>query len=238
MPKSPWKKLRAELSLPPLPEPLLQQAFQHGSYVREQGLEPLASNQRLEFLGDAVLDLIVADHLFRHHPEAPEGSLTRQKASVVRAEALAAAARTLGLGRYLLLGHGEAASGGREKTSLLAETLEALIGAIYLAAGFEAAREFVVKHIPVPAATGPGAHIDSKSRLQELLQSHGRRPPTYRIVATSGPPHATIFQTEVRSGDLLLGRGSGRSKRESEQQAAAEALAAVDQWLPEIGRED
>ncbi|NPV47221.1 MAG: ribonuclease III [Armatimonadetes bacterium] len=237
MSRNPWRKLRAELSLPPLPEPLLQQAFQHGSYVREQGLEPLASNQRLEFLGDAVLDLIVADHLFRHHPEASEGLLTRQKASVVRADALAATARALGLGQYLLLGHGEAATGGRDKTSLLAETLEALIGAIYLAGGFEAAREFVLKHIPLPVATGPRAHMDSKSHLQELLQAHGRRPPCYRIVDTSGPPHATTFRTEVWSGDLLLGRGTGRSKRESEQQAAAEALATVDQWLPKLGRE-
>lgn len=238
MAESPWQKLRTELSLPPLPDPLLQQAFQHGSYVREQGLEPLASNQRLEFLGDAVLDAIVADELFRHYPAAPEGVLTRQKASVVRAEALAAAAQALGLGNYLLLGHGEEATGGREKVSLLAEALEALVGAIYLSLGFEAAREFVVAHVPLPVAVGPRAHLDNKSRLQELLQAHGRRPPSYIIAETSGPPHATTFRTEVRLGDTVLGRGSGRSKREAEQKAAAEALATTENWLPDIVRKD
>jgi ribonuclease-3 len=226
------------LALPPIPDDLLRQAFQHGSYVREQGLEPLATNQRLEFLGDAVLDVIVADELFRRHPQAAEGVLTRQKAAIVRAEALAAAARSLGLGDCLLLGHGEETSGGRGKPSLLAETLEALIGAIYLSQGLEASREFVLAHVFVPLTAERQAHVDSKSRLQELIQAHSRRPPSYTIVETSGPPHAARFETEVRSGDLTLGRGAGSSKREAEQNAAAEALAQADQWLAELTRED
>jgi ribonuclease-3 len=230
MPTNPWRKLRRTLSLPPVPDDLLQQAFQHGSYVREQGLEPLATNQRLEFLGDVVLDLVVAEALYLRHPRSSEGSLTRQKAAVVRAQALAEVAERMGLGEYLLLGRGEEESGGRAKPSLLAECLEALIGAVYLASGFEAARDFVLSHI-VTSGEPSGDQADCKSRLQEMLQSRLRRPPEYVTVATTGPPHDLVFTVEVRFAATVLGRGAGGSKREAEQQAAAEALAHAEEWL-------
>lgn len=227
-----WGELREKLSLSPVPDELLAQAFRHGSYVREQDLSKLASNQRLEFLGDSVLDLVVAEELYRTSPHLPEGKLTKRKAATVRDESLAHAARTMGLGDYLCLGRGEEDSGGRDKTSLLADVFEALVGAVYLAAGLEAARQLVLTHLSLPREETVSADFDHKTALQELVQRFVRHTPNYVVVGTSGPPHQLTFTVEVRFESLTIGSGEGHSKREAEQAAAGEALATAAQWLP------
>lgn len=236
MSSSRWQELRDALSLPSIPEELLQQAFQHGSYVRERGLDPMESNQRLEFLGDAVLDVIIADELYRKHPDIHEGVLTKSKASLVRAGSLARAAERLRLGDYLLLGRGEEESGGRHKSSLLADVFEALVGAIYLGAGLEGARDFVLRHLGIDGAVTTRAEhrFDHKTALQELVQSHARQLPVYRTVASDGPAHDLKFTVEVSFLGQKIGVGEGRSKRQAEQQAAEQALTSKSEWLSEM----
>lgn len=233
-----WQELREALALPDIPDALLQQAFQHGSYVRERGLDPVLSNQRLEFLGDAVLDVIIADALYHEHPELQEGLLTKTKAALVRAGSLARAAEALRLGEYLLLGKGEEESGGRRKSSLLTDVYEALVGAIYLGAGLEAARRFVLDHLNVAGAMAAQAkhRFDHKTALQELVQSHARELPVYKTVASEGPAHDLRFRVEVSFMGSELGAGAGPSKRTAEQEAARQALERKDEWLPQLLR--
>jgi ribonuclease-3 len=238
MASSPWRQLSEALDLPPIPDDLLQQAFQHGSYMREEGREAILSNQRLEFLGDAVLDLIIAEELYRQHPDLPEGVLTKNKASLVRAGSLARVAAALDLGQYLLLGRGEEESGGRRKHSLLADVFEALVGAIYVGAGLEATRRFLLRHLPLEGMAAEGGHrFDHKTALQELLQSHARQLPQYRTVTSEGPAHDLTFTVEVRFMGRALGTGRGPSKRAAEQEAAHQALQSQETWLPEMLKE-
>ena len=236
MSPSHWEELRQVLHLPAVPVDLLLLAFQHGSYVRELGVDPVLSNQRLEFLGDAVLDLIVAEELYRNYPELHEGILTKTKASSVRAGSLARIAARMDLGKYLLLGHGEEESGGRSKSSLLADCLEALLGAVYMACGLEATREFLLPYMDLKQNYAePGfAHFDHKTLLQELVQSQTKRLPIYQVVETKGPAHALTFTVEVRFGDEVIGTGSGASKRKAEQVAARQALEQRESWLPAL----
>lgn len=236
MSASHWDEVRQTLGLPPVPDELLQQALQHGSYVRELGLDPIQSNQRLEFLGDAVLDLIVAEELYRNNPQLHEGLLTKTKASAVRAGSLARMAVTMNLGAYLLLGHGEEDSGGRQKPSILADAVEALLGAIYLACGLEKTRAFLLPHLDLQLIYSDSGfqHFDHKTLLQELLQSHTKQLPTYVVVETSGPAHNLSFEVEARFGRLPIGRGTGASKRKAEQDAARVALETKERWLPAV----
>ncbi len=229
------QQLRKAPGLAEIPEELLGHALRHGSYVRERGLDELESNQRLEFLGDAVLDVVFADLLYRKHPELPEGDLTRLKAALVRKSALARVANEMGLGKALLLGRGEEATGGRRKASLLADALEALIGAVFVGGGWEAARNFVMEHFSSVLAEAENAESlrDNKSSLQELLQGQGIKPPAYRVVRTEGPPHSRRFCVEALLDGSVIGTGEGRSKQAAEQAAAAVALEAVDEWLPQ-----
>ena len=226
--------LRRRLGLQDVPDELLEQAFRHTSYVREQCLPDLASNQRLEFLGDTVLDIVFADYLYRTRPELTEGQLTRLKAELVRQSALAVVADELELGNYLLLGKGEESTGGRTKPSLLADAVEALIGAVFLAGGLDAARELVLCHFSglLDATQRRDSLYDSKSHLQELLQGNGEDPPSYIVVRTEGPPHDRVFYVEARADGRVVGRGAGSSKRDAEQQAAQAALECADEWLP------
>jgi ribonuclease III len=229
--------VRDELGLPAEQDlELLRQAFAHGSWVREQGLDAIASNQRLEFLGDAVLDLVLAHGLYCSSPDLTEGELTKLKAALVRAEALAEVARRLELGKYLLLGRGEEETGGRNKPSLLADCLEALIAAIYLSCGWDTVDGFIMRHLgPLLCEIQAGQHaFDHKSLLQEALQAHGGNPPVYATVKTLGPPHRRSFQVEVRHNGQVLGRGRGTSKQEAEQDAARQALAQKDEWLARL----
>lgn len=205
---------------------LLERALTHRSYAYENG--GLPTNERLEFLGDSVLGLVVTDTLYRGHPDLPEGQLAKLRAAVVNMRALADVARTLGLGRYLRLGRGEEGTGGRDKSSILADTLEALIGAIYVDKGLEEA--FRVVHLlfdPLIAKSAQlGAGLDWKTSLQELTAAEMLGVPEYHV-DESGPDHAKSFVATVRVGGQEYGKGAGRSKKEAEQQAAEAAWNAI-----------
>ncbi|MCA1828598.1 MAG: ribonuclease III [Myxococcales bacterium] len=204
------------------------EALRHGSYVHERSLGPareqLRSNERLEFLGDAVLGYLIARRMYDRFPDAPEGDLTRLRASLVREESLALVARQLGLGELLLLGRGEQRSGGRENAGRLADALEAVIAAVYLSCGMERALEVLERMLAPLFERADGLARDPKTELQQLFQSR-RRVPQYTVLAINGPDHARSYEVEVRLDAAALGRGSGRSKKEAEQAAARAALA-------------
>ncbi len=203
---------------------LLALALAHRSSLARRG----QSNETLEFLGDAVLDLAVSDLLMTRFPSADEGELSKRRAALVNAHALAEKAASLELGPLLRLGKGEDKSGGREKPSILASTYEAVIGAIYLDAGFDAARVVVARHFAADLEGGTGASpIDHKTRLQEVTQRRFGETPTYTVVEASGPDHDRAYVVEIRVGGELRGRGAGKSKKEAAQRAALEALAAL-----------
>ncbi|GAA1889770.1 ribonuclease III [Lapillicoccus jejuensis] len=211
----------------PVDEPLLVRALTHRSYAYENGGKP--NNERLEFLGDSVLGVIVTDTLYRVHPDLPEGQLAKLRASVVNMRALADVARTIDLGDFVFLGRGEEATGGRDKSSILADTMEALIGTVYLSAGMGGAATFV-HHLfdPLMAASAElGAGLDWKTSLQEIAAGAGSGSPEYRITGT-GPDHAKTFTAQVVVGDEVLGQGTGRSKKEAEQQAAEQAWVTLN----------
>ncbi|GAA1976376.1 ribonuclease III [Amycolatopsis minnesotensis] len=204
---------------------LLRLALTHRSYAYENG--GLPPNERLEFLGDAVLGLVVTDHLYREHPDLPEGQLAKLRASVVNMHALAGVARGLGeggLGAHLLLGKGEELTGGRDKASILADGLEAVIGAVFLAHGIEAGRTLVHRLFDGLLAEAPlrGAGLDWKTSLQELTASSGLGVPEYRVEDT-GPDHRKEFSATVLVGGRDLGHGDGTTKKEAEQKAAETA---------------
>jgi ribonuclease-3 len=214
--------LNERLGYPFLAEAPLRAALSHRSWCAENPGHP--SNERLEFLGDAVLGLVVTDHLYRAYPELPEGELAKVRASVVSAAALADIATDLDLGAALLLGKGEDASGGREKPSILADALEAIFGALYLESGWDAAAALVLGLLGdriAEASEGPGGQ-DYKTRLQELAARHFTDLPRYGIV-DEGPDHAKRFFATVRIGDEVQGEGEGRSKKQAEQAAARAA---------------
>ncbi len=204
---------------------MLEQALTHSSFANERGLE--RDNERLEFLGDSVLGLVVADRLFHADPSAPEGVLSRTRSHVVSAEALARRARELDLGSALQLGHGEDQSGGREKPSLLADALEAVIGAVFVDGGLQAARDLVEPWIEAEAAETMDAQ-DAKSDLQESLQGRGLDPPSYRHVGRDGPDHDPVFHVECWIGGRAVAAASGHSKKVAERRAAARALAGME----------
>jgi len=200
-------------------------ALTHRSWCAEHAGEP--SNERLEFLGDAVLGIVVTDHLFHRFPDRPEGQLAKTRASVVSASALAEVGAALGLGRDLRLGKGEDGSGGREKASILADAVEAVIGAMYLDGGIDAVRSFVLDQLTErigDAALRPG-ETDYKTRLQEIAAHDGFRPPVYSITE-SGPDHHKRFHAVVAIGGTTSGAGDGSSKKEAEQRAARAAYDA------------
>jgi ribonuclease-3 len=201
---------------------LLERALTHRSFAYENG--GLPTNERLEFLGDAVLGVIVTDALYRTHPDLPEGQLAKLRASVVNTRALAGVARSLDLGKWLRLGKGEEVTGGSDKASILADTMEAVIGAVYLDRGLDAATLMVRKLFDplMAAATEEGAALDWKTSLQELTAAQGLGVPEY-VVAESGPDHSKSFTAQARVQGSVHGEGAGRSKKEAEQQAAEAA---------------
>jgi ribonuclease-3 len=206
----------------PVDESLLLRALTHRSYAYENG--GLPNNERLEFLGDSVLGLVVTDTLYAAHPELPEGQLAKLRAAVVNMRALADVARTLGLGDHLLLGRGEESTGGRDKASILADTLEALIGAVYLDRGLDEASALVHRLFDalITRSAGLGAGLDWKTSLQELTAVEELGVPEYHV-AESGPDHQKTFRASVRVGGKTYGSGEGRSKKEAEQHAAEAA---------------
>lgn len=216
----------AEVAGSPVDESLLLRALTHRSYAYENG--GLPNNERLEFLGDSVLGLVVTDTLYAAHPDLPEGQLAKLRAAVVNMRALADVARTLGLGEQVLLGRGEESTGGRDKASILADTMEAVIGTVYLSAGMPAAAT-LVHHLldPLMAESATlGAGLDWKTSLQELSASTSQGVPEYRV-AEEGPDHAKTFHADAVVGAEVLGSGSGRSKKEAEQKAAELAWRAL-----------
>jgi ribonuclease-3 len=207
---------------------LLQQALMHSSSIPERSPEePAESNEKLEFLGDAVLELVVSEELVRAFPDWTEGQLSKSRARLVNATAISLSAQRLGLGKYLRLGRGEEKTGGRTKPALLADAYEALIAAIYMDGGLDAARAFVQRSL-VEGAIALEAermgHTDHKSALQEFLQSRGMAPGIYHVIAETGPDHQKTFRVEVRVAGQTPAVGAGRTKKEAEQSAAVAAL--------------
>ena len=205
---------------------LLTQALTHSSYANENpGVAP-ASNERLEFLGDAILGLIVAENLFRDFPSMSEGEMTRLRSILVKQDTLARVAESIGLGNYLYLGKGEEASGGREKPANLARALEALIAAVFLDQGSRITEQLVLDILDAELLRTlyQGAIIDYKSQLQELLQAKTQQTPVYSLIETQGPDHDKNFTVEVRIGNDMLATGIGRSKKKAETEAARIAL--------------
>jgi ribonuclease-3 len=210
---------------------LLRTALTHRSSSHELGIGASGSYERLEFLGDALLGMFVADWLYRKDPRAGEGQLSRRRQTVVRTSSLAAIARRIGLGDAIRLGKGEELTGGRRKTSLLADVFEAVLGAVYLDGGIRPARAFVNRHLgKALTATGErGRRTDDyKTHLQERVQAKLQCTPSYRIVSTTGPAHALDFEVEVLVEGRTLGRGRGSNRKQAEQDAARHALEALD----------
>lgn len=205
---------------------LLQQSLVHRSYLNEIADPTLTSNERLEFLGDAVLGLIVADRLYSQFPQSSEGELTNLRSALVRRETLGRVALSLHLDEYLQLGKGEDDSGGRYRTRNLSCALEAVIGAVLVDQGFDAASSFVLRILDseLGRLVEEEVRADYKSRLQQVIQSERKITPVYRTVQEIGPAHAKVFTVEVLAGDSILGLGRGQSKRAAEMEAAREAL--------------
>lgn len=202
---------------------LLGHAVTHSSYVNEKHMKKADCNERLEFLGDAVLELISSEYLFFENQTMPEGELTKLRASMVCEKALAFCARDLELGSYLLLGKGEDATGGRFRESITSDALEALIGAIYLDGGFANAKEFILKYI-LNDLEGKRLFYDSKTILQEIVQAHFKEELSYHLVGEEGPDHDKTFQVELQIGEQVYGIGKGRTKKSAEQEAAYKTI--------------
>ena len=203
---------------------LLQNALTHSSYANEHWHNSLMSNERLEFLGDSILGMVVAEHLYRNFPNRPEGELTRMRADMVCEQALAKIADRLLLGEHLLLGHGEAQGGGRGRASILADAVESVIAACFLDGGMEAARQFVEKFVLCDVPVAKLHNADYKTALQELVQQKKNQVLSYTLVAESGPDHNKQFTVAVSLNGKLLGQGSGSSKKRAEQEAARIAV--------------
>jgi len=224
-------KLLARLGIAPKQESIFRTAFVHRSFVNEAG-EKLEHNERLEFIGDAALELAMTDLLYRAYPNKAEGELTDIRSSCVRGKNLAAIAQKLELADALLLSRGEERAGGRTNPTLLADAFEALLGAVYLDQGFTAAKAFVETHV-YPTLTGILAgslHVDPKSALQEIVQAKWQALPSYAIVKEAGADHDKTFSVEVSVGGRVVGRGEGNSKKRAQEAAAQDALDARLAW--------
>ena len=209
---------------------LLQNALAHSSYANERWHNSLMSNERLEFLGDSVLGMLVANYLYRTFPNRPEGELTRMRADMVCEKTLARVAGQLELSKHLLLGKGEEQGGGRSRESILADAVESVIAACYLDGGMEAAKAFVEKFILVTVPTQKMNNADYKTALQELVQQKKNQTLSYRLVGESGPDHDKKFEVELTLNGTVVGTGTGSSKKRAEQQAAQ---VAMEKLFPE-----
>ena len=209
---------------------LLQNALTHSSYANERWHDSLMSNERLEFLGDSVLGMVVAEYLFRNFPDRPEGELTRMRADMVCEHTLATVANKIGLGTHLMLGHGEERLGGRSRESILADATESVIAACFLDGGLAAAEQFVKQYILVEVPVSRPNNMDYKTALQELVQQKKNQVLSYTLVGQSGPDHDKQFDVEVSLNGTVVGSGSGRSKKRAEQMAAK---AAMEKLFPQ-----
>ena len=209
---------------------LLTLAFTHSSYGNEHKKGKSENNERLEFLGDAALDLVVSKYIYTHFPEMPEGELTKLRAGVVCEPTLAEKARALHFGQYLLLGKGEESTGGRDRDSILADAFEAVIGAVLLDGGMDVLEKYVLDIMTDEVAVMKQKFrtLDCKTHLQEVIQKTSKNPIHYAIVGEQGPDHSKVFVAEVRHDNKVLGRGQGKSKKEAEQNAAYDALEKIE----------
>ena len=205
---------------------LLKTALRHSSYVNEHRMNRLDCNERTEFLGDAVLELVSSEHLFKTYPKMPEGELTRLRASLVCEPTLAFCARELGLGEFLSLGKGEEMTGGRHRDSVTSDAMEAVIGAIYLDGGFANAKEFILRFV-LNDIEHKKLFFDSKTIFQEMVQGKIPCEISYHLVGEKGPDHDKIFSAEVWIGKKCMGRGDGRTKKAAEQMAAYQAICRL-----------
>lgn len=206
---------------------LLQNALAHSSFANERWHDSLMSNERLEFLGDSILGMVVAEHLYRNYPDRPEGELTRMRADMVCEASLARVATNLHLGDHLLLGHGEEQGGGRERSSILADAVESVIAACFLDGGMEPAREFIHRFILSNVPEQQLQNKDYKTALQELVQQQKNQALQYVLIGESGPDHNKHFQVQVLLNDAPIGNGQGSSKKRAEQDAARDALSRM-----------
>lgn len=207
---------------------LLKQAVTHSSYSNEKRMSKLANNERLEFLGDAVLEVISSEFIFKKYKQMDEGEMTKLRASLVCEQSLASCAREIELGKFLLLGKGEMNTGGRERDSILSDALESIIGAIYLDGGFTSAKEFV-EGLVLSDIEGKQLFYDSKTILQEVVQSQYKEILHYELIGEVGPDHDKTFTVAVFIGDKELGTGSGRTKKAAEHEAAYQAILMLNQ---------
>jgi len=206
---------------------LLQNALTHSSYANERWHDSLMSNERLEFLGDSILGMVVAEHLYKHFPNRPEGELTRMRADMVCETSLAAVANQLKLGQHLLLGHGEEQGGGRSRASILADAVESVIAASFLDGGMEAARGIIARFILCKVPVAGLQNTDYKTKLQELVQQKRNQVLSYALTGESGPDHDKVFSVEVALNGKIVGAGTGSSKKRAEQDAARAAIEAL-----------
>ena len=227
-------ELKSRLGIDFISEKTLNQALTHSSYVNESKNTDLADNERLEFLGDAILKLVVSEYIYSNFPNHSEGQLTKMRAAVVSDASLSELSRELGLGRYILLGNNEKNSGGDKKRSNLANALESIIAAVFMEGGLEHARPLVVNLIkePIAKASAEDFIIDYKSALQELCQKNKWGLPFYHVAKETGPKHKRVFWIEVKVKSVRYGEGKGYSKKEAEQSAAKEALNFLKENKP------
>lgn len=223
------KNLQEKLNIYFHDELLLRQAFTHSSYVNENRATGYEDNERMEFLGDAVLELAVSEYLFEHYQNRSEGELTKMRASIVCEPSLMNFAEALDFGSYVLLGKGEEQTGGRSRPALLADVFESFVGALFLDQGIEAVRTFLKQYLfAVLPQEDKLRTEDFKTLLQELIQQDSMGVVEYRIVDESGPAHERIFSAEVYVNEIFFGKGTGRSKKEAEQQAASHAIQKLN----------
>lgn len=220
------KELQQKIDYQFKDENLLFTAVTHSSYANEHKLHKIHHNERLEFLGDAVLEIVSSDFLFKNFPDMAEGQMSKKRASLVCEPTLAYCARQIGLGKYLMLGKGEDMGGGRNRDSILSDALEAVIGSIYLDGGLNKASKFIMTHV-LNDIEHKAMFQDSKTILQEILQKNHRDPITYEVVDMKGPEHNRMFVMQVKLGDTVIGHGSGRTKQAAGQEAAYHAILAL-----------
>jgi len=225
-----WRNLEKILGVKFRHSQILQQSLVHRSYMNEYPELALESNERLEFLGDAVLGLVVARQLYDDYPEHAEGQLTELRVALVRRETLADVAKSLQIGDFLFLGKGEESAGGRDRISNLSAAYEAVVGAVFMDGGMDKARKFITRSLEPQFKALPKGRVpvDPKSRLQELLQARLQKAPVYKLVRDEGPDHSKVFTVEVWGGRKSLGVGQGKSKQQAEKEAARRALEKLE----------
>ncbi len=215
---------------------LLRTSLTHKSYANENREAGEKDNERLEFLGDSVLSLIISQHLMECYPEMDEGEYSKKRSSIVNERTLAKLSRKIDLGKFLRLGKGEELTGGRDKDSILADAMEALIGAIYLDSGLKVAQKFIVKHFKssIQYSAKPQSNSDYKTLVQEMAQKLFKKTPSYKVVKLKGPEHDRIFESEIFIDDKSFGKGKGKSKKDSEQKCAKVAIKKMGNSIEEL----